>query len=84
MTRHPGFVVESDANGMTGATCQTCQTWRLICVRCQDPTKPAMYRLDPPYGSQDSRDDMRVCVDCYWAIVDVVRRTAGLPPVVRP
>ena len=79
-----GFTVEVDDYGQPSATCHGCKGWRHICARCRSTTAYANYRLEAPYGSQDSRADIRLCDDCYWAVIDVVRRTVGLPGAVRP
>lgn len=74
-----GFVTEVDDYGQPSATCGCCKSWRLICVRCRSTSAPANYRLEPPYGSNDSRADIRLCDACYRDVVNVVRRSIGVP-----
>lgn len=73
------FTMEIDEFGQPSATCTHCKSWRLVCVGCRKPLLDASYRVHEPYGSNDSRAEIRACWDCYRRIVNAVRREVGLP-----
>lgn len=77
-----GYTIESTETGAS-STCLQCHAWRVICIRCQDPTKSAQMTLPPPFGSRLSNIDIRVCDECYLHAVNAVRVVLGLPQEAR-
>lgn len=74
-----GFNIEHGPEGAS-STCLHCTSWRPICSRCLNPTIPADYRIDPPWGASDSRMDIRVCRACWVDLINLVRASLRFPP----
>lgn len=46
-----------------------------------EETGPANYWLNPPFGSLNAIDSVRVHDKCYWILINIVRAACQLPLV---